>query len=91
MEPKTARFKSVEKAIGSQTQEIDKVESCLISLENEDEAGKKDTVIDKGKYADTPEGGACLEEVNEAMAGSILLGQVVLELDVQARHQTLRH
>lgn len=39
----------------------------MISLENEDETKRKDTVIHKGKASDAPKGGACFEEVNEAI------------------------
>ena len=45
VELEAARFRPLEKATGTRTFKIDKVEVSLTALKNEDKTGEKDTVI----------------------------------------------
>ena len=68
---------------GRKTYEVDETKGGLVALEN------KDTIFHKGKGSDSPKEDAWFQEINEAIVGTILLGQVILKFEVQTKHATI--
>ena len=71
--------------------EIDDVKLSMTALENVDTIGESDTVTNQGKNLITLQSGINLEEMSEAVAGDNLPDQIVLELDIRAKHATSEH